>query len=106
MDYRYIASSRRFLVALISFAVILCACPPLRHSLPTPAGAHSRDSPALDTDHQPTSPHSPKAGDDSLAIEAVGGIMLLQQQSELSKTCPGGGDCGSNPLPFLQLPAM
>src|SRR6185312_16670752 len=86
MDDRNVMRSGSFLAALVWVGVLLCVCRPSPGSPPTPAGARSRHSPALNIGQRRTFPESPKLDDDSPAVTASlaadGGMMLLQQQLE------------------------
>ena len=109
MDDRNVMRSGSFLAALVWVGVLLCVCRPSPGSPPTPAGARSRHSPALNIGQQRTLPESPKLDDDSPAVTASlaadGGMMLLQQQLESRESCLGAG-CQSNLGSFLTLQNM
>ena len=106
MNDQFITRSRRFLVALTSLGVLMCAYRPSPSAPPTPAGQLSRQSAAPDTDRQPASLESHNTDDHSTAAMAslavAGGMMLLQQQEERAETYPAEG-CEGNPAPFLKL---
>jgi hypothetical protein len=109
MDDGDVMRSGSFLAALVGVGVLLCVCRPSPDSPPTPAGARSRHSPALNIGQQRTLPESPKLDDDSPAVTASlaadGGMMLLQQQLESRESCLAEG-CQSNLGSFLTLQNM